>query len=220
MAQNTKCHHLLLSEIMFLKIALILISGLVLPLHSFSQDYYLPININDRDDLSLIMLTEIGNFGEIRKARPGIPSHFHTGIDIKRPNQNYDQEPIYSIGGGIVISVRDDGPYAQIIIEHSSDQFLFWTVYEHIAGIQVRVGDFISENTIIARFMNTFELNKYGWQFDHFHFEILKIPPKKIKPENSLPQHFFKTYNLECYSFDELQNIYFDPLAFLKDYTY
>ena len=65
--------------------------------------------------------------------------------------------------------------------------------------------------------MNKSELNKYGWQFNHFHFEILKIPPKKIKPGNTQPQHIFKTYNLVCYTFEDLQNFYYDPLELLED---
>lgn len=32
--------------------------------------------------------------------------------------------------------------------------------------------------------MNTQELNTYGWQFDHVHFEILKIKPQPLKVTN------------------------------------
>ncbi len=202
---------------MFLKFTGLLISLIIVSNNSFSQEFYLPINIYDRTELSLVQLTEIGRFGENRKMRPGIPAHFHTGIDIKRPTQNYINEPILSIGEGTVISVRDDGPFAQIIIEHINNNLMFWVVYEHIAGIEVGVGDLVNENTQIARFMNKSELNKYGWQFDHFHFEILKIPPKKVKPSNTQPQHMFKTYNLVCYTFEDLQNFYYDPLEFLED---
>ena len=202
---------------MFLRFIGLLISLLIVSNKTFCQEYYLPINTYDRTELSLVQLTEIGSFGEKRKMRPGIPAHLHTGIDIKRPAQNYNNESIFSIGEGIVISVRDDGPYAQIIIEHMNSNLLFWAIYEHIAGIKVGVGDLIDENTQIARFMNKSELNKHGWQFDHFHFEILKIPPKKIKPNNTQPQHIFVTYNLVCYTFEELQNFYYDPLEFLED---
>ncbi|MCK5169460.1 MAG: M23 family metallopeptidase [Bacteroidales bacterium] len=202
---------------MFLRFTGLLISILIVSNKTFCQEYYLPINIYDRTELSLVQLTEIGSFGEQRKMRPGIPAHLHTGIDIKRPAQNYINESIFSIGEGIVISVRDDGPYAQIIIEHTNRNVLFWAVYEHIAGIKVEVGDLIDENTQIARFMSKSELNKYGWQFDHFHFEILKISPKKIKPKNTQPQHIFNTYNLVCYTFNELNMFYYNPLEFLED---
>ena len=201
----------------FLRFTGLLLTLLLVSNNSFAQEFVLPINTYNRTELSLVQLTEIGNFGEKRKMRPGIPAHLHTGIDIKRPAQNYINETIFSIGDGIVISVRDDGPYAQIIIEHTNNNLMFWTVYEHIAGIKVGVGDLIDKDTEIARFMNKAELNKYGWQFNHFHFEILKIPPKKIKPGNTQPQHIFKTYNLVCYTFEDLQNFYYDPLELLED---
>jgi murein DD-endopeptidase MepM/ murein hydrolase activator NlpD len=148
--------------------------------------------------------------------RPGIPAHFHTGIDIKRPKPNYKNEPIYAVGDGYVISVRDDGPFALIIIEHSFNGNLFWTEYEHIAGIKVEIGDFVDEYTEIATYMSKNELNKYGWQFDHFHFEILKIQPQKIVPKESQPQYLFASYNLICYSREELNNRYYNPLVFLN----
>lgn len=187
---------------------------------SYSQDYLLPIDCGDRRDLSLIKLTSIGDFGIMRKARPGIPEHYHTGIDIKRPKQNYKEEPIYSIGQGIVLSVRDDGPYALIIIEHNNNGNTFWTEYEHVAGIKVEVGDFVTEKTQIARFMNSDELNQYGWQFDHFHFEILKVPPMRIVPKESQPQYIYNTFNLICYTMDDLDYYYFNPIPFLKQLIY
>lgn len=193
---------------------------LIIVKSSYSQDYLLPIDCLDRTDISLIELTEIGNFGELRKARPGIPEHFHTGIDIKRPKPNFTNEPIYAITEGIVMSVRTDGPYALIIIEHNNNENIFWTEYEHIAGIEVKVGDNVNENTRIARFMNLEELNKYGWQFDHFHFEILKMHPKKLNPTNKQPQYIFGTYNLICYTLDTLNNKYYNPISFLDKFLH
>ncbi len=187
---------------------------------SYSQDFLTPINTVDRTDISCIKLTNIGKFGEIRKARTDIPKHFHTGIDIKRPTQNYTNEPIFSIGEGIVQSVRNDGPYAFIIIEHYKDDVVFWTEYEHVAEIEVRVGDFVNKYTRIARFMNKEELTKFGWQFDHFHFEILKIHPRKIKPKKTQPQYLFVTYNLICYNLETLNHYYYDPLNFLEYLIY
>jgi len=84
----------------------------------FQGQIFLPVNIKNRKDYSKIQLTEIGEFGLKRKARNNIPSHYHTGIDIKLPNNNYFNEPIFPIAEGRVISKRTDGPYAQLIIEH------------------------------------------------------------------------------------------------------
>jgi len=88
-----------------------------------SSSVLLPVDYGDRKDISRVQLTEIGEFGLMRKARVGIPAHFHTGIDIKRPGNNYHDEPIFPIAPGRVISKRTDGPYAQLIIEHNVNGF-------------------------------------------------------------------------------------------------
>ncbi len=188
----------------------------ILSFSSLSQNFLLPIACSNRKEISNIHLTSIGEFGIVRKARPGIPEHLHTGIDIKRPNSNYQNEPVYAIGEGVVMSVRRDGPYALIIIEHHDDNDYFWCEYEHIAGISVQVGDRVNKNAVIARFMNKNELDQYGWQFDHFHFEILKVPPQKIRPDENKPQYIFRTYNLVCYSQEDLENHYYNPIKFLS----
>ncbi len=86
--------------------------------YNLQVSFFLPINNKNRKLFSEIQLTEIGKFGLIRKARKTVPSHIHTGIDIKRPNKNYINEPVFAISQGEVISKRTDGPYAQLIIEH------------------------------------------------------------------------------------------------------
>jgi murein DD-endopeptidase MepM/ murein hydrolase activator NlpD len=177
----------------------------------------LPVEVNDRRDVSTIRLTTIGKFGIPRKARKNIPAHLHTGIDIKRPRPNYENEPIFPVANGVVISKRDDGPYAQLIIEHSVNNRKFWTVYEHIAGISARVNDVVQPGKPIARFMNTSELNRYGWQFDHFHFEVLKEKPQPIVPGKNTPERFFNSYSLVCYSEKDLLRYFHDPKAFLQN---
>lgn len=192
-----------------------LISGF--QVRSQGEIFLLPIHTKNRQSFEQIELTHIGEFGMMRKARPGIPAHHHTGIDIKRPNNNYNEEPVFSISKGEVISMRNDGPFAQIIIQHQLDETtIIWSIYEHIAGIKVVTGDIVDCNIPIARFMNTNELNQYGWQFDHLHLEILKIPPVKREPKPNQPYLYFRTYNLECYSEDDLFSRYFYPHEFFK----
>lgn len=82
------------------------------------HEVHLPINVSNRISLGELSLTEIGAFGLRRKARPNVKSHLHTGIDIKRPDNNYMNNPIFPIAPGVVISKRDDGPFAQLIVEH------------------------------------------------------------------------------------------------------
>jgi len=184
---------------------------------SLEFEYNLPINTADRRSINSMELTKIGQFGLLRKERPGVPAHLHTGIDIKRSTKNYHEEPIFPIFEGIVISKRQDGPYAQLIIEHENEH-KFWTVYEHIAGIEVNLYEFVNPETPIARFMNKNELNKYGWQFDHFHFEILKTQPIRIKQNRLHPERLFASHTLRCYSQEDLEKYFYHPLDFLEKY--
>jgi murein DD-endopeptidase MepM/ murein hydrolase activator NlpD len=189
---------------------------LLLSLSPSLKSYYsLPVYTVNRRSISTLAITEIGGFGLVRKARPGIPAHYHTGIDIKRPAINYHDEPIFPIIAGIVISKRQDGPYAQLIIQHENPAF--WTVYEHIAGIKVNLNDHVSPDSPVARFMNRTELNRYGWQFDHFHLEILKIQPIRLKVDPLNPDRKFSSYTLVCYTKEELNKYFYNPLDFMQN---
>ncbi len=194
----------------------ILLNGLINP--NQESRVFLPIHTKDRHSLSQLELTSIGAFGVKRKARKDIPSHYHTGVDIKRPDGNYDNDPIYPIAKGIVISKRTDGPYAQLIIEHELDNKKFWSLYEHIAGVCVDINSDVQPEAPMARFMNKGELDRYGWQFDHFHLEIIKIKPTSLKPTFTNPDRFYNSYSLICYSVDELEKYFIDPIIFFQTY--
>lgn len=184
---------------------------------SLSSPFFVPIKTSNRKNVSEIQLTNIGKYGLIRKARKTVPSHLHTGIDIKRPSNNYINEPIYPIAIGKVISKRTDGPYAQLIIEHRIDNKYFWTVYEHIAGIIVDLNESVSPDKAIARFMNKAELNKYGWQFDHFHLEILKTKPTRIPPNKLHPTRLYTSFSLVCFTSEDLEKHYYNPMVYLSE---
>ena len=183
--------------------------------HSSSKDCFWPVTLPERSE---IQLTAIGGFAVQRSARPGIPAHLHTGIDIKRPTDNFTNELIYPVARGVVISKRDDGPFAQLIIKHTLDQLTFWTLYEHIAGIMVSVGDSLYPRIPLARFMNREELNRYGWQFNHFHFEILKTAPDAQKNDSDHPERFFKSRTLTVYSKKDLQKHFYNPTHFINSF--
>lgn len=206
---------------MFLKIISLVLINSILCFANSQLSWHLPINTINNSSIDEIQLTKIGSFGEVRKARPKVKEHLHTGIDIKRPSENYDDEPVFSSSSGKVISMRDDGPFAQIIIEHyNSDEEVIWTVYEHISGIQVNVNDEVYANQQIARFMNREELNNYGWQFDHIHFEVMKIKPIPVNPDDKRPSRYFATYCLLCFDYSQLEDRYYNPLDFLAEKLY
>ena len=211
---------LLFTTILFFSFSrAILITGQEMPSLSGQDDiaWYIPINTENRQSLEYVQLTNIGSFGLLRKARTGIPAHLHTGVDLKRPSNNYIDELIFPAARGTVISLRDDGPYAQIIIEHSLDASTpAWTVYEHVSGIKIRLNESVDPHRPIARFMNRDELDKYGWQFDHVHFEVMRVKPKPLSPDKSKPSLYYETYCLVCYTQKDLDERYYHPLDFLK----
>jgi len=171
----------------------------------------------DRRDVNSIHLTQIGAFGIERVARPTVAKHLHSGVDIQRPIQDYREDQlIYPVANGVVISKRTDGPFAQLILEHEIAGLVFWTVYEHIAGIQVELFQTVNPAEPIARFFNGVELDKIGWQFDHFHFEVLKKRPTELKINSKNPERLFNSYTLSCSDRAELDQHFYNPLHFLE----
>jgi len=182
-----------------------------------STAWFLPINVVNRQSLENVRLTAIGEFGRPRQARAKVSAHLHTAIDLMRPTGNYVHQSIFPASVGSVISIRTDGPFAQIIIEHQElgGEFV-WTIYEHIAEAKVGLGEVVNPERAIGRFFNKNELDKFGWQFDHLHFEILKHPPRRVKSEPQLPLRLYSTYTLECYDQDDLRKYYHDPRDFFE----
>jgi hypothetical protein len=64
--------------------------------------------------------------------------------------------------------------------------------------------------------MNKQELDRFGWQFDHVHFEVLKHRPRPLMPSTRTPYRLFGTYSLKCYTPADLQRYYHDPIEFLE----
>lgn len=176
-------------------------------------DWLLPIGVKNRTSADNVLLTSIGIFGLKRAARPTVDAHLHTGVDLCRPHSGFNEEPVYPASGGTVVSVRADGPFAQIIIEHTQERV--WTVYEHVAGIRVHYGDSVTPDMIIARFMNKQELYQYGMHFNHLHFEIIRHAPRKLPPTTLLPERHCGTYALTCKDEIELLRCYYNPLDYL-----
>ncbi len=202
-----------------IKPVLCCISLIVFPSHPAQEicEWYLPINTTNRQTWEQVRLTQIGEFGLMRKARPNVPGHYHTATDFMRPGDNYENEPIFPAARGRIISKRDDGPFAQLIVEHvTHDNDTLWTVYEHLAGLTVVVGDTVHPFTPLGRFMTKKELNKYGWQFDHLHFEVMKHRPRPLQPTKKTPMRLFKVYNLECYKKADLEKYYHAPQEFFS----
>jgi len=182
---------------------------------SFSQ-WYIPANYTNTDKPEEIKLTQIGGFGLLRKARPNVPAHYHTGIDIRRPGTNYFNEPVFPARDGEVVSIIDDGPYSQVVMKHVYENSIYWTVYEHIRVNVKEIGKKLTVHDTIGFFFNRSELDKYGWQFDHFHFEIIRVEPVVFIPNKKYPLRHYRTYAITCYTKEELNTRLESPLQFLK----
>jgi murein DD-endopeptidase MepM/ murein hydrolase activator NlpD len=184
-------------------------------IYFFLLQVFSPINSINRQSIDQIQLTQIGAFGEFRIERPNIPAHYHTAIDILRPGNTSNAQFIFPIADGEIISIRNDGPFAHIIIAHEIKGVgRFWTIYEHISEIRVSVGQIVSHDDVIARFMNKTELDHYGWQFNHLHFEVLKVEPKSMRSSQTHPQRNYNSYSLDCFTKTELNLRYYDPVQF------
>jgi len=177
-------------------------------------DWMLPVDVPDRRDLESVQTTAIGDFGHLRDARPGVPAHHHAGCDIARIGSVDEDAPVFAASCGRVVSIRGDGPFAQIIIYHPEDSV--WTVYEHVAGILAHLGQTVTAATPLARIMNRRELNRYGWHFNHLHFEVMRCEPMAMNPTSESPERRYRTYGTECRTLEELNARYWDPLLYLK----
>jgi hypothetical protein len=179
--------------------------------------WYLPLDFPNRTAVDNVKLTTIGKFGRLRTARPTVPSHYHTGADIRRPDSNYAFTPVHPAHEGTIISVLDKGPFSQIIIEHSTDGDTVWTAYEHIHVLKFRAGTPVSPFDTIARLFDKTELSKYGWQFDHLHFEVIKKRPPRLAASKTAPDHRYTTFAITCYTEQSLHERLCDPLEFMKE---
>jgi hypothetical protein len=178
--------------------------------------FLLPIDAPDRGSFAGVRFTPIGAFGEPRVARAAAPAHLHAGLDFARPGKRDRESPVYPIARGEVISVRDDGPFGQIILAHpDAHRARLWSVYEHVGGLRVGLGDTASPERPMARFLDREALERHGRHFDHLHLEILRVAPRPLKPAPRTPFRRFGTYALECAAAEELMEKYQDPRRFL-----
>lgn len=162
-----------------------------------------------------LSLTAIGEFGLWRKDRPGIPGHFHSGLDLARPVPDQQEVLIHPVASGTLISIRQKGPWSQVIIEHGKGRSVWWSVYEHFIPDNAKPGDTVHPDRPIGRLMRIPELNQYGWQFNHLHLELMKSAPKPLKPTTHEPGRRYITHGLSCFTMEQLRSAYWNPADWL-----
>jgi murein DD-endopeptidase MepM/ murein hydrolase activator NlpD len=163
-------------------------------------EYIVPIG-NYRTDYTKFNNKIIGKYGDYRGSN--VPGHKHSGIDIKGDFN----DPVYSIGKGTVTHIFRSFPHKTIYIQHRDGKGMpFYSVYIHVEGIKVKVGDRVTKNIIIARIFNKEELmSSYFGTPPHLHFEIRHSIDDKGEAS-------FKSMSI-----DELNQYCIDPLIFFNN---
>ena len=132
--------------------------------------------------------------------------HLHTGVDLVNRGPG---EEVFPAATGKVVSIYAKEPNRGVMIEH---QLLtgetVWTVYVHVTKIMINLGEVVSCDSIIAHLMNADQLNKYGWEYNHLHFEVLKKP--RIARDGK-----YLSYSTKCRTTKEVKRHFYDPIEFL-----
>jgi len=176
-------------------------SGLILDkIDRVCDDFFSPFLETDRRDLSLVKKRITGIYGEYRRSYK--PGHFHAGLDLKG---NFN-ENVYAIGFGWIVQTFRQFPHRSVVVEHHlPDGRILYSMYVHIEDIQVQVGDWVDENTPLARLFNEEELERADFGTpNHLHLEIRK----------TLADKGWASY--ASMSLAELNTACIDPLKFFK----
>jgi murein DD-endopeptidase MepM/ murein hydrolase activator NlpD len=131
--------------------------------------FFSPFIEQDRHKYQTIVNRCFSEYGEYRSSN--VKGHKHAGIDL-RGKLN---EKIYPIGAGQVYDIIWTFPNLAIAIIHplSNDEYIY-SLYVHIEDIQVKIGDWVDENTVIARLFDSDEFKKSDFKTVHLHLEIRK----------------------------------------------
>jgi len=186
---------------------------IIFGIHSTRQPiatiWKLPLNTSDRQDLTTVFLEADASFKALRAPFGPVKLHYHTGIDLRNGNAEIVGEPVYAIAAGKVIAIEDAPPQRRITIEHTlPDGEKVWSVYIHIIDEQVKVGDWIDSETVLARLMTPTELQLYGTEYNHVHLEIMKQMPIDATD-------FQQRKTFTCYTEREVDEYFYNPEEFL-----
>lgn len=160
---------------------------------------YLPLSsFQDRNRCSDLSKRSLDGFGAYRKA-----GHKHAGLDIRADFG----EAVFPIGKGKVRAIYSEFPYLTVIIEHRTPAGeVFYSSYTHIEDISVKEGDSVDETTPVCRAFNRDEFAKSGFDKNHIHLEIRKTIDD------------YKRISIHCYTEDDLNRYFYDPLVFISKY--
>lgn len=158
-----------------------------------------PFKENKRNSYRQFYKRCISTFGAHRDSY--MRGHKHSGADIKGSLN----EPVYPVGDGIVTDIHLAFPHRTIIVLHRLPEGRhIYSVYKHVEGVVVTIGDTVSKDRPIARLFNADELKKSKFGVCHLHFEI-----KHNVSDNGRA-------SFTCFTREELDKYYYDPLEYMK----
>ena len=169
---------------------------------STNLEFHSPFNDPNRKSLQAIQRRVVGSYGEYRKSYK--PGHLHAGIDL----EGSFSETIYAIGRGQVHLIFREFPHQSVIVKHQLPEGdLLYSVYTHVEHVEVDVGDWVDENTHLARLFNQDELKRANFGTpNHLHFEI-----RKSMADNGRASYASMTRK-------ELDKFCMDPVEFFRIY--
>jgi murein DD-endopeptidase MepM/ murein hydrolase activator NlpD len=193
-------------------IAYLIFLGFVSINRPVADAWYLPLNTNDRQDWSTVLLDHDAHFNAPRAAFGPVKFHYHTGVDFRNKSFAVPGEPVYAIAAGKVIAIENPHPQRRIVVEHTlPNREKIWSVYIHIIDEKVSIGDNVYPETVIARLMNKAELEMHGLEYNHVHLEIMK----QLLPYAA---EFYQQKTFTCFTENEVDKYYFNPELFLKEH--
>jgi murein DD-endopeptidase MepM/ murein hydrolase activator NlpD len=133
-----------------------------------AEKFYSPFNDADRASISSVQNRLIGRYGEYRRSYK--PGHLHAGVDLKGSYR----ETVFAIGPGQVYQIFREFPHKSVIVKHTlQEDEVLYSVYTHVEDIEVDVGDWVDQQTPLARLFNQYELEQADFGTpNHLHLEI------------------------------------------------
>ncbi|HEX3048073.1 MAG TPA: M23 family metallopeptidase [Bacillota bacterium] len=131
--------------------------------------FFSPFNEPNRARYQTIINRCISKYSDYRSST--IKGHKHAGIDLR----GKFSESVYPIGYGEVYDILYSFPNLAIVIYHPLPNHSYiYSIYTHVVDIQVKIGAWIDQNTVIARLFDAEEKRKAEFQTNHLHLEIRK----------------------------------------------